>query len=88
MVGKSTHLQIIPQKSTQNAANLPLQTCDKNQWTFLVYNTGVGFNSRDNFANSCSFAKVSVPLQSIIPCLYVVCSESCILLASLDWQVE
>ena len=58
MVGKSTHLKVIPQKSTQNAVNLPLQTSD---------NTGVHFKSRINFANLGSFAKVSVPLQSIIP---------------------
>ena len=29
--------------------------------------TGVGFNSRNNFANLGSFAKVSVPLQFVIP---------------------
>ena len=32
-------------KSTQNAANLPLQTCvqtcDKNQWTFFVVRHGL-----------------------------------------------
>ena len=28
-----------------------------------MYGTGVGFNSRNNFANLCIFAKVSVPLQ-------------------------
>ena len=67
MVGKSTHLQVISQKRTQNAANLPLQTCDKKQWTFLLNDTGVGFNSRNNFANLGSFAKVSVPLQFVIP---------------------
>ena len=67
MIEKSTYLQVISQKSTENAANLPLQTCDKNQWTFLLYDTGVGFNSCNNFANLGFFAKVSVPLQFIIP---------------------
>ena len=33
----------------------------------MLFNTGVGFNSRNNFANSASFAKVSVPVQLIIP---------------------
>ena len=70
MVGKSAHLQVIPRKGTQNAANLPLQTCDKNQWTFL-YDMGVGFNSLNNCANLGSFAKVSVPLQFIIPWCYI-----------------
>ena len=63
MVGKRTHLHDIPQKSTQNAANLPLQTHDKNQWTFFV----VLHERRLNFANSGFFAKVSALLQFIIP---------------------
>ena len=29
MLGKSTHLAVIPQQSTQNTANLPLQTYEK-----------------------------------------------------------
>ena len=36
MVGKDTNLQVILQQSTQNTTNLPLQTCEKNQWTFFV----------------------------------------------------
>ena len=35
---------------------------------FLVYDTGADFSSRNNFSNSGSFAKVSIPLRSIIPC--------------------
>ena len=69
MVGKSTRLQVIPQKSTQNTTNLPLQTYEKKQWNFSLYDTGVGFNIPNNFANLGSFAKVSVPSQSIIPCI-------------------
>ena len=57
MLGKSTHLQVIPQQSTQNTANLSLQTCEQNQWTFFIYPTFLS-----------SFVKVSVPVQSIIPC--------------------
>ena len=34
---------------------------------FLLYNTSVNFNARNNFANLGSFAKVSVPVQSVIP---------------------
>ena len=64
MIGKSIHLQIIPQKSTQNAANYRQAT--KTSGLFLLYYTGVGYNSRNNFSNLGSFAKVSVPLQSII----------------------
>ena len=68
MVGKSTHLKVVPQQSTQNAANLPLQTCEEYQGTFLLYDTSVDFSSRNNFVNLGFFAKVSVPVQSIIPC--------------------
>ena len=63
MVGKSTHLQVISQQSTHNTANLPLQTYEKNQWTFLLFNTGDDFSRRNNFANSGPFAKVSVPVH-------------------------
>ena len=72
MVGESTYLQVIPQKSTQNTVNLPLQTCDKNQWNLFLYNTSVGFKSRNNFAKLGLFAKVSIPVQFIIPWLTVL----------------
>ena len=55
MVGKCTRLPVIPQQSTQNTANLPLHTCEKS--------TGVDFSLRNDFANSGSFAKVSVPVH-------------------------
>ena len=38
----------------------------------LLYSTCVDFNSRNSFANLGSFAKGSVPVQSIIPWLYAV----------------
>ena len=63
MVGKSTRLQVIPQQSTQNTANLPLQTYEKTGELFLLFNTGVDFSLRNNFANSGSFAKVSIPVH-------------------------
>ena len=54
MLGKSTHLQVILQKSTQKTQQirLPLQPCDKNQWTFLLYDRA---SARNNFANLGSF---------------------------------
>ena len=33
--GYSSHLQVIPQQSTQNTANLPLQTYEENQPAFF-----------------------------------------------------
>ena len=77
MLGKSTHLQVIPQQSTQNTANLPLQTYEKNQRTFFMFNTGVGFSLRNNFANSGSFAKVSVPVHNCNSLPALNDSESC-----------
>ena len=63
MVEKSTRLQVTPQQSTQDTANLPLQTYEKTGELFLLSNTGVDINFRNNFANSDSFAKVSVPVH-------------------------
>ena len=39
----------------------------KTKWLFLVGDTSVGFNTCNNFVNLGSFAKVSIPLQFIIP---------------------
>ena len=40
MLEKSAHLQVIPQQSTQNTANLALQAYEKNQWTFFIVQHG------------------------------------------------
>ena len=52
MVGKSARLQVTPQQSTQNTANLPLQTYEKTSELFLLFSTRVNFSLRTNFANS------------------------------------
>ena len=39
----------------------------KTSGLLLLHSTGVNFSSRNNFANLGSFAKVSVPVQFIIP---------------------
>ena len=65
MLGKSTHLQIVPQQSTQNTTESRLQTYEENQKTFLMTPTGRGgvdFCSCNNFANLGSFAKAFVPI--------------------------
>ena len=36
MLGKGTHFQVILHQSTQNTANLPLQTRKKNPWNFFI----------------------------------------------------
>ena len=63
MLGKSTHLVVIPQQSTRNTANLPLRHTRTTSKLFLLFNTGVNFSLRNNFANSGSFAKVSIPVH-------------------------
>ena len=59
MLAKRTQLHVVPQQSTQNTTSYGSQTYKKNQWTFLWYQTGVNFSSRNNFDNFGSFAKVS-----------------------------
>ena len=66
MLGKSTHLQVIPQQSTQNSKFAITDIQEKPAVHFLLNDTGVGFSSRNNFANLGSFSKVSVPVESII----------------------
>ena len=78
MVEKSTGLQVIPQQSTQNTANLPLQTYEKTSERFLLFNTGVNFSLRNNFANLSSFAKVPVFVHiynSLINCNVIMNSR-------------
>ena len=60
---KNTRLQVIPQQSTQNTANFPLPTYGENRWTFFIVQHGRDFILLNNFANSGSFAKVSVPVH-------------------------
>ena len=75
MVGISTHLQVIPQKkNTYNAANLPLQTCGKNQWIFFVV-------LPQEFCQLRFLCKIFRFLQFIIPWYTALISKSCILLA-------
>ena len=68
MLGKSTHLQVIPQQSTQTQQTFGYRHTTKTSGLFCA--TWVGdFSSRNKFANlKVFFAKVSVPVQSIIPC--------------------
>ena len=59
-------------KSSRSKAPKIQQICDyrhvrKTIVLFLLHNMGVGFSSRNDFANLRSFAKVSVPVGSIIP---------------------
>ena len=71
MVGKSTRVQVstdMRQKTSQLS---------------LLYRTGIGFNSRNNFANLGFFAKVSIPLHFIIPWSILKTLGSCVLRESI-----
>ena len=46
-----------------SAADLRLQTYDKNQRTFFITRMGVNFSFRNYFKNSGSFAEVSIPVK-------------------------
>ena len=63
MVGKSTRLQVIPQYSTQNSKFATTDMREKPVNFFSLFNTGADFSLRNNFANSGSFVKVSVPVH-------------------------
>ena len=65
MLGKSTHLQVIPQQSTKKNQSAITDMRQKPVDFFLLYNTGVNFSSRNNFAHLGSFAKICISAQSI-----------------------
>ena len=59
-------------KAPKNTEILPLQKCKKNQQTvFFLYGTSFDFNFRNNLKLLGSFAKVSIPVETIIPCTMV-----------------
>ena len=53
-------MQVIPQQSTQTHQTCHYRHATKTSGLFLLFNTGADFSLRNNFANSGSFAKVSV----------------------------
>ena len=63
MLGESTHLQVIPQQSTQMQQTCGYRHTTKTSELFLLFNMGVDFSSRNNFPNLGSFAKVSIPVK-------------------------
>ena len=65
MVEKSACLQVIPQQSTQNTANLSLQTYEKSRWTFFCCST------RASTLVSAITLLTQVPLQKF-PFLFII----------------
>ena len=65
MVGKSTHLQVIPAAKHPKHSKFAIADIrEKTSELFLLFNTGVDSSLRNNFANSGSFAKVSIPVHN------------------------
>ena len=69
MVGKAPIYILTSRKAPETQQICYCRHATKTSGPFLLYDMGVGFNIRNNFANFGSFAKVSVPLQFIIPWL-------------------
>ena len=70
MVGKSARLAVSRSKAPKTQQIRHYRHTRKTSELFLLFNTGVDFSLRNNFANSGSFAKVSVPVHiynSLLP---------------------
>ena len=67
MVGKAPICKLSRSKALKTQQICDYRHATKTSELFLLYGTGVGFNSSNNFANLASFAKVSVPVQLILP---------------------
>ena len=82
-VNKNIHLcQVKAPIYKLSRSNAPKTQCryrhtTKNQWTFLLYTTGVNFSSRNIFSNLSSFAKVLVPVGSMIPRVNQIIYKGC-----------
>ena len=64
---------IYPAVKQPNHSKVPITDMrEKPVDLFLLHNTGVDFSSRNNFANLCSFAKDSVPVESNIHCINIL----------------
>ena len=63
MVGKSTCYRLSRSKAPKTQQNCHYKHATKTSELFSLFNTGVDFSLRNNFANSNSFAKFSVPVH-------------------------
>ena len=69
------HSFTYPAANHQNAANLGLQSYEKTNGLSLWHSTGVNFSPRNNVSNFGSFAKVSVPVETIEQIKCIVASN-------------
>ena len=70
MVGKAPIYTLSRSKALKTQQICHYRYAKKTSGLFLLYDTGVDFSSRNNFANLDTFAKVSVSVESIIPWIY------------------
>ena len=63
MVGKAPVYRLSRSKAPKTQQICHYRHTRKTSELFLLFNTGVNFSLRNNFANSGSFAKVSVPVH-------------------------
>ena len=63
MVGKTTNYRLYRSKAPKTQQTCHYKHTRKTSELFLLFNTGVNFSLCNNFANSGSFAKVSVPVH-------------------------
>ena len=64
MVGKIPVYRLSRSKAPKTQQICHYRHTKKTGELFLLFNTGVDFSLRNNFANSGSFAKVSVPVHN------------------------
>ena len=81
MLGKSIHLQVIPQQSTQTQQTCGYRLTTKTSGLFLITPHIRRLSSRNIFQNLGSFAKVSVPVKIYNP-LVAVGIGSC---GTMEW---
>ena len=65
MVGKAPIYILTSRKAPETQQICYCRHATKTSGPFLFHDKGVGFSSRNNFANLASFAKVSVPLHTV-----------------------
>ena len=65
--GKAPIYKLSHSKAPKTQQNCQYRHTTKNQWIILLYDTGVGFISRNYFAYLVSFAQVFFSVEAIIP---------------------
>ena len=65
---KSPHLHVVPSQQTPKRSKFSVTNISERPVDFLRHQTSVDVSLRNTFTNLGSFEKVSIPVESIIPC--------------------